>query len=86
MVGVTAVPLASVALQSSRDISGTDVTAPDGPGVVLRVVWALAALVCLAVPLAVVILARRTWLGWLLVALVASLVVLGAGLSALGIL
>ncbi len=86
MVAVTAVPLVAAALLPAGDVSGTDVTAGDGPATAWRIVWALAGAVSLVVPVAVVVAARRQWLGWVLVGFAVSAVVFGVGLGALKII
>ncbi|MGV8845113.1 hypothetical protein [Tessaracoccus sp.] len=86
MVAVTAVPLVAAALLPAGDVSGTDVTAGAGPSTAWRIVWALAGAVSLSVPVAVVVTARRQWLGWVLVAFAVSAVVLGVGLWTLRII
>ena len=87
MVAVTAVPLVAAALLPSGDVSGTDVTAAaTGPALGWRLLWVVLGVACLAVPLVAVWVARRKWLGWLLVTQAVSAVVLGVGLAALNVI
>ncbi len=86
MVALTAAGLFLVALLPPPDGSGTDVEVASGPSAVRRLAWIVIGVACLALPAAVVVLARRAWLGWTLVVLALSALVLAAGLWTLGIL
>ncbi|MEO7587076.1 MAG: hypothetical protein ABIS84_03505 [Arachnia sp.] len=86
MVLAGAVPLALFALLATSDPSGTDATVVEAPGIGLRVLWMVLAVVSLVLPVVVVVLARRRWLGWMLAALVGSGAVLASGLGMMGIL
>lgn len=86
MVVVVSVPLIAAALAPATDVAGTDLTASEGRGVVWRIAYCVLSLVFLVVPVAVVVVARKKWLGWVLVLLSASVVIFSAGLYALGIL
>lgn len=77
LVGMTAVPLLLVAVLPPADVSGTDLAVAVGPAVGRRIVYGILGVACLAVPVAVVVVARKMWLGWLLVLLLASAVILG---------
>lgn len=85
MVVLTGVGLLLTALLT-LPASGTDLTTVETPAVAWRVAWAVAGAACFALPIAAVVVARRRWLGWLLVILAVSVFVLAAGLWALGIL
>ncbi len=86
LTGVTAFPLISIALTTSADLAGTDLTTSDGGGMVWRIAYVVLGIAFLAVPVGVVVVARKMWLGWVLVLLVISALILGAGLWTLGII
>ncbi len=86
LVGVTAISLLLVAVLPAADVSGTDLVVVNGPAVGRRVVYGLLGVAFLAVPVAVVVVARKMWLGWLLVLLVASVAILGVVLWTAGII
>lgn len=86
MVVVTAIPLIATATSSATDVAGTDLTASGGLGTAWRIAYVVLGLLFLAVPIAVVKVARRKWLGWVLIFFLASAVILGAGLWALRII
>ena len=86
LVALTSVGLILVALLPPTDGSGTDVDVADGFSLAGRLTWMVIGIACLALPPAVVVVARRAWLGWTLVLLALSAFVLAAGLWTLGIL
>ncbi len=86
LVGVTALPLILIALTTSADLAGTDLTASDGAGMAWRIAYVVLGIAFLTVPVGVVVVARKMWLGWVLVLLVISALILGAGLWTLGII
>ncbi len=86
MVAATAVGLILVALLTPADGSGTDIEVTSGSSIAWRVAWIIFGVACFALPPAVVVVARRRWLGWTLVLLTLSALVLAAGLWTLGIL
>lgn len=86
MVGMTAFVLIGLSLLSSPGTPGANVAVPEGPGTLSLVVWFVLGVVCLTLPPIVVVMARRAWLGWMLVALAVSAFVLAVALWALGIL
>ncbi len=85
MVTVTAVPFIAAALLTSADVAGTDITAAEDFGSGWRVSYVVFGLVLLGLPAAVVVVARKKWLGWVLVLLTLSVLILGVALWALGI-
>ncbi len=86
LVALTSVGLILVALLPPADGSGTDVDVASGSSLAWRLTWMVIGVACLALPAAVVVLARRAWLGWMLVLLALSAFVLAAGLWTLGVL
>lgn len=86
MVITTAVSLLLISVLAPTGASGTDLTEVSSPSLAWRIIWAVVGVACLALPVAVVVTARRQWLGWLLVMLALSTFALAAGLWALGIL
>ncbi len=86
LVAVTAVTLLLGAVLTLTDVSGTDQESIGGVGLGWRIGYAVLGVGFLAVPAAVVVCARRRWLGWVLVLLGASVAVLGAGQWTLGII
>lgn len=86
MVVVTALPLIATALSAGTDVAGTDLTASGNVGVAWRIAYVVLALLFAAVPVMVVVVARWKYVGWVLVLLLASAGILGAGLWALGII
>jgi len=86
MVAVTALVLIGLSVLTVPGSSGTDGTVAGGPSSARLVVWLLLGVACFALPPIVVVMARRAWLGWTLVALALSAFVLAAALWALGIL
>lgn len=85
LVQVGFVPAALFAVLSATDASGTDMTV-ESPSTTPRVLSALLALSFLVLPVLTVYFARKKWLGWLLVALGASFLVMCFGLVQLGVL
>ena len=86
MVVFTAGGLVLLALLSPPDGSAMDTGVESGPSLVARVVWLLLGLAALALPVVVVVMARRLWLGWTLTLLAVCALILAAGLGMLGIL
>lgn len=86
LVGVTALPLILIALTTSTDLTGTDLTVDDSGGMAWKIAYVVLGIAFLAVPVGVVVVARKMWLGWVLVLLAISAVILGAGLVTLGII
>lgn len=86
LAGVTAVPLLATALMTSTDVAGTNLTASGGAGLGWRIAYVVLGIAIFVVPVAVVVVARKQWLGWVLVLLAVSAVILGTGLWTLGII
>lgn len=85
LVQVGFIPAALFAVLSATDASGTDMTV-ESLSNTPRVLSALLALSFLVLPVLTVYFARKKWLGWLLVALGASFLVMCFGLVQLGVL
>lgn len=86
LVAVTVIPLFGTAVLPADSTSGTDLPSSQTPGAGWQIAYIVVALLFLAAPVSVVVFARRKWLGWLVVSLVASALMFGAGLWALGII
>ena len=86
LVSLTVIPILGTGVLPGESVSGTDLPDAQVPGVAWRIAYIVVGLMFLAVPVGVVVFARRRWLGWTLVALAASGLILGAGLWALGII
>ncbi len=86
LAGATAAALLVIAVMPATDVSGTDLEAINGVGLGWRIVHVALGVASLAVPVAVVVVARKMWLGWVLLLLAVSAAILGAGLWTLGII
>ncbi|MFV0429934.1 MAG: hypothetical protein ACK5KO_10980 [Arachnia sp.] len=85
LAGIPAAMFVYYALSAVASTAGTDAVAVEAPSVLVRLSYAVAGVIMAALPVLTVILARRRWLGYLLLALAASLVATMAGLANLGI-
>ena len=93
LMGVVALVLVSAGLMTSAlyfllstpDNSGTDISVEAIP-LWLTLVYLGQLVVCLAMPILAVVLARKKWAGYLLVSLVVSACLGAAGLVQLGLL
>ncbi len=86
MVSVTAVPLLVIAVVPPTDVSGAVLPPSEGMALGWRLAYSGLSLAFLTVPVAVVVVARKMWLGWLLVLLAVSAVILGVALWTLRII
>ena len=86
MVWYPAFWLIAAALLTPPGSSESDGVLASGPSPVRLLFWLFLGVVCIALPVFVVVMARRAWLGWTLVLLALSGFVLGVILWMLGIL